>query len=404
MKTINTNENLIDDILSRSISDILPSRKELKAKLQSWERLRIYIGADATWTALHLWHATNFILLEKLRQLGHETIILIWDFTARIGDPTDKTATRVKLTRKQVIDNTVTWLKQIGAVVDIQNKDNPVSIVHNHDRLSKLSFEDIIELSSHFTVQQMLERSMFKWRMNSQQPIHMHEFFYPLMQWFDSVELDVDIELCGNDQLFNAMAWRTLMKKIKSKEKFVVTTTLLENPKTWEKMMSKSLGTGIFLDEDHISMFWKVMAQPDENIPQLFTDCTLVSVEKINEILLSNSNPRDSKLILAWEITNLFHWRELADSAKNNFEQVVQNKEIPVEIDEIIVSKDSINIVEALILAKFAKSNGEAKRLIIQNWVKIDGSTIASINEQISLNKEWVVVQKWKINFVKIKN
>ncbi len=404
MKTINTNEQLIDDILSRSISEILPSRKELKAKLLSGERLRIYIGADATWTALHLWHATNFILLEKLRQLGHETIILIWDFTARIGDPTDKTATRVKLTRKQVIENTSTWLEQIGAVVDIKNKDNPVSVVYNHDRLSKLSFEDIIELSSHFTVQQMLERSMFKKRIKRNQPINMHEFFYPLMQWFDSVELDVDVELCGNDQLFNAMTWRTLLKKIKNKEKFVVTTTLLENPKTWEKMMSKSLGTGIFLDEDHISIFWKVMAQPDENIPQLFTDCTLVSIEKIDEILSNSSNPRNSKLDLAWKITNLFHWKKLADFAKKNFEKVVQNKEIPTNIDEIILSKDSINIVEALILANFAKSNGEAKRLIAQNGVKIDGNTVSSVNKEVSLNQEWVVIQKWKIHFVRIKN
>ncbi len=293
-----TDEKIIDELMSRSVKEILPSKESFKEKLLSGERLRIYIGTDATGTSLHLGHATNYMVLEKLRSLGHEVIFLIGDFTSRIGDPTDKSAARVPLSRDQVIENTQTWLNQIKPIINFTDTDNPVSILYNHDWLSKMNFEDVIELASYFTVQQMLERDMFEKRINENKPIHIHEFFYPLMQGYDSVVMDVDVELCGNDQKFNALCGRTLQRKINNKEKFVFITTLLENPKTGEKMMSKSLGTGVFLDFSPDQMFGGVMAQPDENMKQLFIDCTHLSLNKIGDIL-NSSDYKTQKLQLA---------------------------------------------------------------------------------------------------------
>ena len=299
-------EQKVDEILSRSVKEILPSKEALKERMMTGNKMKIYIGTDATGSSLHLGHATNYIILEKFRQLGHEVIFLIGDFTSRIGDPTDKSAARVQLTREQVIENTKTWLNQVRPLIKIDDKENPVKIVYNHDWLSKLTFEDVIDIASNFTVQRMLERDMFEKRLKEEKPIYLHEFFYPLMQGYDSVALDVDIEMCGSDQKFNALAGRTLLKKYKNKEKFVFITTLLENPKTGEKMMSKSLGTGVFIDWDANKMFGSIMAQPDENMNQLFIDTTFLSLEEIDEVMKSE-NPRDAKMKLAWEIVKIYH-------------------------------------------------------------------------------------------------
>lgn len=233
MKNIDTNNEKIEEILTRSIAEILPTKDGLRNELKSGKRLRIYTGTDATGTSLHIGHATNYMVLEKLRRLGHEVIFLVGDFTARIGDPTDKNETaRKQLTREQVIENVKTWIDQVRPVIDVDNKENPVRILFNNDWLSKLSFEDVINLASNFTVQRMIERDMFQVRMQSNKPLYLHEMLYPLMQGYDSVAIDVDVEMCGRDQKFNALAGRTLLKKIKNKEKFVLITTLLENPKT----------------------------------------------------------------------------------------------------------------------------------------------------------------------------
>ena len=213
---ISKDEEKIDELISRSVVEILPSKEGFKELLLSGKKIRFYIGTDATGTSLHLGHATNYMVLERLRKLGHEAIFLIGDFTAMIGDPTDKSAARKQLTREDVKNNVKTWLKQIEPIVDLNDSKNPVKILYNCDWLSKLSFEDVINISSNFTVQQMLERDMFAKRLEENKPIHLHEFFYPLMQGYDSVAMDVDMELCGNDQKFNALAGRTLLRKLKN--------------------------------------------------------------------------------------------------------------------------------------------------------------------------------------------
>lgn len=397
-------ENEIDELLTRSVVEILPSKDLLKKELISGKKLRLYIGADATGTALHLGHATNYIILEKFRRMGHKVIILIGDFTARIGDPTDKTAARVKLTREDVVSNTKNWLKQLEKIVDLNNTENPVEVVYNHDWLAKMTFEDVIEIASNFTVQRMLERDMFEKRIIEQKPIYLHEFFYPLMQGYDSVFLDVDVELCGNDQKFNALAGRTLLQKYKNKEKFVFITTLLENPVTKEKMMSKSMGTGVFLDASSDDMFGKIMSQADENIPQLFTDCTYLSLEEIGKIkeCLKDSevNPRDLKIKLAYEIVKIYHGEEKAELARQNFINTFSKGEIPENIQEIGVPAGTpLGLV--LQNEKLVASAGEFKRLVKEGAINTtEGEKISDFNYLIS---KPIVVKVGKRRYLDIK-
>lgn len=302
---------VIDELLSRSIAQILPSREKLREVLLTEKKLKIYIGADATGPALHLGHATNFLVLERFRRLGHKVYLLLGDFTAMIGDPTDKMAARQKLTRDQVQENVKTWLEQIRPLMGFTDPVNPPEVVYNSSWLGKLDLLEVADIASHFTIQQMLERDMFEKRQKEHKPIWLHEFFYPLMQGYDSVALDVDVELCGTDQTFNALAGRDLQRDYHQKEKFVVTTTLLENPITKEKMMSKSLGTGIYLNESANSMREKILKQADENIVQLFIDCTYVSMEDIeairNDLKIHPSKASEYKMRLADELEQIYH-------------------------------------------------------------------------------------------------
>lgn len=399
---IDTNKEIIEEILTRSVAEILPAKNGLREALESGKRLRIYIGTDATGTSLHIGHATNYMILEKLRRLGHEVIFLVGDFTARIGDPTDKNETaRKQLTREQVIQNVKTWIDQVKPVIDVSNKENPVRVLYNNDWLSALTFEDVINLASNFTVQQMIERDMFQVRIQSEKPLYLHEMFYPLMQGYDSVAMDVDVEMCGMDQKFNALAGRTLLKKLKNKEKFVFITTLLENPKTGEKMMSKSLGTGVFLDFDADKMYGALMAQPDENMKQLFVDCTRLSLKEIDEIL-EDKNPRDSKMRLAFEITKIYHGEKLAKNAEDNFIQTFQKREIPSEVPKFNVHKGA-TIVDILVDSRIVKSRSEARRAISQGSIKVNGKKISESEIDSPLDiSEKTIIQKGKRYFLEL--
>lgn len=402
-KIIITDEKrkIIDEILERSVAEILPSKDDFKNLLLSGKRIRFYIGTDATGSSLHLGHATNYIVFEKLRKLGHEAILLIGDFTARIGDPSDKSSARQQLGREDVLTNIKTWMDQLKPLINFGDQDNPPLIKYNHDWLAKLTFEDLIGIASNFTVQRMLERDMFEKRLKEEKPIYVHEFFYPLMQGYDSVAMDVDMELCGNDQKFNSLAGRTLQKKYNNKEKFVFITTLLVNPVTGEKMMSKSLGTGVFLDDSPNDMFGKIMSQADENIYQLFVDCTFVSMDEISDIKhqlgTGSLNPRDAKIRLAYEIVKIYHGEEKALEAQNYFIATFSKKEIPDKMTEI--KPTSYNLIDVLIEAKLSSSKSEARRVIDQGGAKVDQVVVKDYKFVVSPGS---VVQKGKIHFVKI--
>ena len=345
-----TDEHLIDEALSRSVAEILPSKDSLKKELQSGRRLTFYLGIDPTANYVHLGHSTNYLILERFHALGHRIIVLIGDFTAMIGDPSDKTSMRVQLTREQVLENLQTFKAQIGKILDFSDIDNPI------------------------------ERDAFKKRVAAEKPLFVHEFFYPLMQGYDSVAMDVDVEIGGTDQTFNMLAGRTLLKRYKQKEKFVMTTTLLENPETGEKLMSKSLGTGVGLDLNAKDMFFKIMQLADAGIYQCFVDCTRLPMSEIAVIknrLNDGENPRDIKKDLAREIVSMYHGASAAVDAEQQWVSEVSQKNLAKDIDVIQVDVHE-SIIDIIVRLGITKSRGEARRLIKQNAVKINDSKVSS--------------------------
>jgi tyrosyl-tRNA synthetase len=368
-----TDEAIIDDILSRGVSKIYPTTEKLKEKLMSGDRLKIYFGADATGPNLHLGHTKNLILVEKLRKLGHEIVILFGDFTAKIGDPTDKSAARVRLTDAEVKENLKNWTSQVQKIVEIKNKENPVKIVKNSQWLSKMSFEDVIGLSANFTVQQMIERDMFENRLKEGKPIYVHEFFYPLMQGYDSVELGVDLEIGGTDQTFNMLAGRTLLSKLKNKEKFVLAVELLEDPKTGKKLMSKSEGDAIYLNDSSTEMFGKVMSLTDEAIIPMLVGTTYVPIHEIDEIekgLADGDNPRDAKVFLAKEIVSIYHGNEAANQALKNFTDTFSKGDAISDDAPEISTKVGKVLADVLVENEIVPSKSEWRRLVQNGAVK----------------------------------
>ncbi|MBT3539245.1 tyrosine--tRNA ligase [Candidatus Parcubacteria bacterium] len=402
--TISIDPQKIEEVLTRSIDTIYPKKEDFKKLLESGKQLTIYVGIDPTATYVHLGHATNYIILKRFHELGHKIIVLVGDFTAKIGDPSDKNAARKRLTDEDVKTNVKTFKAQIGKILDFEDKENPIEFKFNSEWLSKLNFEDVVDLASNFTVQRMLERDNFEKRLKEEKPLYVHEFFYPLMQGYDSVAMEVDVELGGTDQTFNMLAGRTLLKNYKNKEKIVVTTTLLENPVTGEKLMSKSLGTGIGLDESPNEMFGKTMRMPDEAIVQVFIDCTYKTMDEISDMkkqLEDGTNPRDLKIALAKEIVKTYHNEEEAEKAEEYFINTFKNKEVPDEIEEISPSKN--DIITVLVEAGFVNSTSEARQNIKGGGVKINDEKIETQDFSSVQVKSGDIVQKGKRFFVKIK-
>ncbi|MDF1498434.1 MAG: tyrosine--tRNA ligase [Patescibacteria group bacterium] len=400
MSKINTDPKQIDEILNRgTIVEILPTKKEFREKLLSGEKLKFYIGADPTAKALHLGHAQQLMILENFRKLGHEVIFLIGDFTGMIGDPTDKSAARIRQTREDVENNFKEWKEQVKNILSFGDKDNPVKIKYNSEWLSKLNFEQVLDLASNFTVQQMLERDMFEKRIKEEKPIHLHEFLYPLMQGYDSVAMDVDVELCGTDQIFNALSGRTLMQKLKNKNKFVIASKLIADEKTG-MLMSKSNGTGVFLDLNPNDLFGAIMSQPDGMIKPLLLGCTRISLEEI-EKLMNLDNPRDAKAKLAREIVEIYHGKKEADNAEKEFNKIFRDKKRPSEIEEVKLTKKDYNLLGLLSETKLTSSKSEARRLVQQGGVKIDDVVQKDFEKKIEI-KNGMIVQVGKRRFVKI--
>ena len=374
----------IDELLTRSIASVLPSKDALQSLLLSGKKLRIYIGADATGPDLHLGHSTNYLLLEEFRKLGHETIVLFGDFTAMIGDPSDKDAARKPLSSREVENNIRTWKSQLAPIMKLGGFRGSKT-VKNSLWLSKLSFEAVMKLSSIFTVQQMIERDMFNKRMKENKPIHLHEFLYPLMQGYDSVALDVDVEIGGNDQTFNMLTGRILQRKYNNKEKFVIATTLLENPDTGKKLMSKSEGNYVGLNDDPKNMFGKIMALPDSAIRQMFVDCTRLPISIIDKILGANPNPRDQKLSLAKEIVSMYHGVKEAEKAEKYFTSVFSDKKIPNDMPEYTRTGNESYLPDAFLSAGMIQSKTEFITLMRQGAItNLDtGEKITGIHPEV---------------------
>jgi len=383
---ISTDEKIIDRILNKGVENILPSKEELKNLLLSGKCLNIYQGFDPTAPTLHIGHTVGMRKLEDFRKLGHQIYFVIGDFTARIGDPSDKMSARKKLTKQQVEENMRLYIEQASHYIDISNKENPVKVVYNSKWLEPLNFGEIIELASVFTVQQMLKRSMFQERLKSDKPIYLHEFLYPLMQGYDSVALNIDVEVGGNDQLFNMLAGRDLVMNRLNKEKFVVAMKLLEaNDGT---KMGKTSGNMIELSDSANNIFGKVMAFDDKLIPigfEILTEYELEQVKEIKERLKKGENPMILKKLLAFEITKDIKGEQEAENAQKYFENIFQKKNLNTDIPVRTVRQSNINILDLIVQCEITNSKSQAKRFVEQNAVTINGEKITDWNKNIQV-------------------
>ena len=402
MKII-TDEKLVDEILTRGVENIFPSREDLKKVLMSGKRIRLYCGYDPSSSKLHLGNAVSISKLGQFQRLGHEVIFLIGDFTGMIGDPTDKSATRKKLTREKAIENSKNYIKQVSGYLRFEG-ENPAKVMHNSKWSDPMNFKDLIELSANFTVQQMIQRDMFQKRLEEEKPIYLHEFLYPLAQGYDSVAMDVDLEIGGNDQMFNMLCGRDLQKIINKKEKFVLTVKILADDNG--KKMGKTEGNGVNLDETPENMFGQIMAWSDGLIVPGFELCTNVSLNFVAEIKEkmkdSSNNPRDFKLQLAYEITKISHGEEAAREARDYFVKTFSQKETPEDVKEIKTEKN-IKLIDFLVITKLAQSNSDARRKIEQGGVEIDGNKITDWKMIVDENFENKIMKVGKKDFVRIK-
>ncbi len=395
-----TDEKRIDDVLSRGVENIFPNKDFLKSKMMREERLTFYYGIDPTGPTIHLGHAIPIKKLGEFQKLGHQIIFLIGDFTAMIGDPTDKTAARKKLTSEQVLSNCKKYQEQVSKFISFSGS-NKALIKYNSSWLGKMNFAEVLDLSSHFTVDQMLKRDMFARRMEEGKPVYIHEFMYPLMQGYDSVAMDVDVEIGGNDQTFNMLAGRDLMKILKNKEKFVVAVKLLTDSEG--KKMGKTEGNMVSLDQTPDDMFGKIMSWSDGIIIpgfELITDIPMNEVESMKSDLASGANPKELKTKLAQEIVKMIHGSEAAEKAVQSFENIFKKGEVPDDIMEIYVQHGS-HIRDLIVQSKIVGSNGEWRRLIEGNGVSVVGTDEIISDQYIKAEKD-LVLRIGKKRFVKI--
>jgi tyrosyl-tRNA synthetase len=391
----------IDNLLNRGVEMAYPTKDAMREALMSGRRLRIYLGVDPTAPILHIGHAIQMKKLRQFQELGHEVILLIGSFTAMIGDPTDKLAARKQLTAEEVMLNAASYKKQAKKILKFTG-ENAAKLMFNHKWLAKMNLGDVVELASHFTVQQMSERDMFDQRLKGGKPVYLHEFLYPLMQGYDSVAMDVDVELGGSDQTFNMLAGRTLMREMKNKEKQVLALKLLTNDEG--KKMSKSEGGFVAINDAPEDMYGKLMAMNDSMILPYFEIMTDVPTEEIEGMKLqmqAGTNPRDLKMKLAAEVVTMFHGKAAAKRAAKHFVTVFQQHEQPTEMVDFQVAS-SMNILDVLVAAKLASSRGEGKQLIAGGGVRIDDVTVTDIGLMIDPTKLPAVLQKGKRFFVRL--
>jgi tyrosyl-tRNA synthetase len=374
-----------EEILTRGVANIIPGKKELSKALDSGKKLNIYLGIDPTSTKIHLGHAVQLRKLNTFAQLGHNVTFLIGDFTSLIGDTSDKDTERPVLTSEQIEQNFQTYKSQAEKVVDF----GKVKVVHNSDWLKKLSFEDIVKLTQHFSVGDFVGRELIRKRLSENKRVGLHEFLYPVMQGYDSYHLDTDIQIGGTDQTFNMQAGRTLQKDLRQKESFVMTSILLEG--TDGRKMSKSWGNAIWLDDTPEDMYAKVMAIKDDLIIQYYTLATNVPMEEVNEAdaaLRKGEHPMVIKKELAFEIVKELTGLEDAEKAKESFAKRVQGNELPEDIELQAFETKEISLTDLLLQAGVATSKSEARRLIAQGGVSIDNELHKDPNAVVTLHKE----------------
>lgn len=400
-----TDSQKIKELLARSIEQIYPSKEKLKKALETGEKLKVYFGIDPTAPHLHLDHSTSLLILKRFQDLGHQVVLLIGDFTAQIGDPTGKISSRKQVSKEKVLKNCKNYKKQAGKILNLEGGENPAEIVFNSRWWGKMKLEEGMDLLRRMTLGRIIARDMFQKRMDQGKEIYLHELIYPLLQGYDSVALNVDVEIGGSDQMFNMLIGRDLMEDYRDKEKFVITKELLEDPRTGEILMSQSEGRFIALDESPSEMYGKIMALPDEVIPLCFEHWTEVPLKEVREIKnkleQEKSNPRELKARLAREVITIYYDHKEALTAEKEFEKVFQKGKLPSEIPEIRIGSSLINILDLLVKANLASSKSQAKRLINQGGVRIDRRKCSDWQRTVKIKKEGTIIQVGKRKFIK---
>ncbi|HEX9722032.1 MAG TPA: tyrosine--tRNA ligase [Candidatus Paceibacterota bacterium] len=380
----------ISDVLQRNVEEVLPSKKGLE-QLAKGRKIRLYLGVDPTSPYMHLGHAVVLRKLREFQELGHEVVLLFGTFTAQIGDPSGRDKAREPLSEKEIKRNMATYKKQAGKILDLAR----ITIQRNGDWLSRLKPRDFLKISSFFTAAQLLERDMFQNRIKKGGEVWMNELLYPLMQGYDSVAMDVDLEVGGTDQTFNMLVGRRLQKAYRNKEKFVLTVPLLLGLDG--RKMSKSYGNTVNILDVPQDMYGKIMSMKDELIPHYFEFCADVSPKEAEGLA-----PRDAKAKLAKQIVAMYHGEKAAEKAQQEFERVFRKKQAPSTIKSAEVSGKSVKLSDLLVQVGLADSKSEARRLVLQKGVKVE-EIVQEDPERVIRVKKGMVVQKGKREFRKIK-
>lgn len=389
-------------LIKHGVADILPEedlKKKLEKSLKTGKPLKIKLGLDPTAPDIHLGHTVVLRKLKLFQDLGHEVTIVIGDFTARIGDPTGKSVTRKPLDAETVLANATTYKEQIFKILD----PTKTIVRYNSEWLDALSFSDVLKLSAKYTVARMLERDDFHKRYTEGRPIGVHEFMYPLMQGYDSVALESDIEFGGTDQTFNVLMGRHLQAEYDKEPQVIITMPILEGLDGVQKM-SKSLGNYIGVDEEPKEMYGKAMSIPDELMMRYFMLVTDMNIEE-QEVLATKLktgevHPRDAKMKLAFTIVRLYHGEEAANLAQDEFIQVFQKGSLPTDIPEYKVNEKEVWLPKLIVDAGLSVSNSEARRALKQGAVKIDGEKYIG-DENIEL-ADGMIIQVGKRKYIKI--
>lgn len=392
----------IDELLNRGVENIIPSVEKLRELLKSGKKLNIYLGIDPTATNIHLGHAVPLRKLQKFAQLGHHVTFLIGDFTALIGDTSDKDSERPQLNQEQIEQNFQTYKAQAEKVLDFSK----ITVRHNSEWLSKLSYSEIIKLMQHFSAGDFFNRELIKKRLNENKHVGLHEVMYPVMQGYDSYIMDTDIQLGGTDQTFNMQAGRTLQKDLRHKESYILANGFLTG--TDGRKMSKTWNNAIWLTDNPNDIYGKVMSIKDNLIEEYFllaTDITLEKIGDINKRLNDRENPMIIKKELAYEITKSLCSTSDAQHAQSEFEKVFQKHQNPDNAAiEFQTRQPSWNLTDLLVESKTCVSKSDAKRLIAQNAIEINNKSVHVNETQIDLvNGDIIKVGKKKFIKIRIK-
>ncbi len=387
------------ELISRGAEEII-ERKELEQKLNKDRPLLVKAGFDPTAPDLHLGHIVLIQKLKNFQDLGHTILFLIGDFTGMIGDPSGKSETRKHLTRQEVVDNAETYKHQVFKVLDPEK----TRVMFNSEWMDKFSAYDFIRLCSRYTVSRMLERDDFHKRFQENRSIALHEFIYPMIQGYDSIAMNADVEIGGTDQKFNLLMGRTLQRQEGMEPQVILTMPILEGLDGVQKM-SKSLGNYVALEDKPEEAYGKIMSLPDELMYRYFellTDRDINEVKRMQEqVDQGQVHPKTVKEDLAWEITCKFHGREAADKAREHFHRVFSRQELPEEMPELEIDADTAQLSEVVLQSGICQSRSEVKRLCKQNAVSLDGQRVQ--DPLCSLNPGEHVIRVGKKRFLKVK-